>query len=107
MANITFISHTGSSQTVGISDGMSLMRGALSNGVSGITAECGGSAMCATCHVYIGPQWLHQIPLPNAVELEMLESVAAPLKTNSRLSCQIQISDRLNGMEVNLPEFQA
>jgi ferredoxin, 2Fe-2S len=106
MPDITFIAHDGSSKTVEIGLGTSLMRGALINDVDGITAECGGSAMCATCHVYVLPEWSRRLPPPNAVEAEMLESVAAPLRPTSRLSCQIKVTEDLHGMQVELPEFQ-
>ena len=86
--------------------GESLMQIATAVGITGIVAECGGSAMCATCHVYVDPQWVHRLPPPLANELEMLECTAAERLPNSRLSCQIKLTAELNGMAVRIPDRQ-
>lgn len=106
MPNITYRRLDGSSQTIDVPVGTSIMQGAVSNGVDGIVAECGGSAMCATCHVYVAEGPLENLPPRNPVEEEMLESAAAERKENSRLSCQIEVTAELDGLVVDLPERQ-
>jgi ferredoxin, 2Fe-2S len=106
MAKITYLNTNGTSTTVDVADGMSLMQGAMAHGIAGIVGECGGSAMCATCHVYVDPDFEAKLPAPNAVELEMLDSVAAERRPNSRLSCQITASAAIHGMVLHLPECQ-
>ena len=106
MPKITYRRLDGSSQTIDVPVGASIMQGAVSNGVDGIVAECGGSAMCATCHVYVAEGPLEKLPPRNPVEEEMLESAAAERKENSRLSCQIEVTAELDGLVVDLPERQ-
>lgn len=106
MPNVTFIHPDGRSQSVGTTDGTSVMQTATGAGVAGIVAECGGSAMCATCHVYVDPAWSAKLPPPLANELEMLECTAAERQANSRLSCQIKMTTSLDGLVVRLPERQ-
>lgn len=79
---------------------------ALSSGVDGIEAECGGSCMCATCHVYVDAAWLDRLPKVQILEDEMLDDTASKRESNSRLSCQIQMTDDLDGLIVTLPETQ-
>ncbi len=105
MPAITFISHNGQSNEVFAQTGDSLMETATFNGVPGVVAECGGSCSCATCHVYIDPDWYAQLPGPDESEQEMLE-FAIDIKKNSRLSCQIEITEELDGMVVHTPENQ-
>ena len=85
--------------------GHSIMEGAVENDVSGVIGECGGCCSCATCHVYIDPEWFAQVGFPDAMESDMLEMVD-DLRSNSRLGCQIDITDELDGIIVRLPEFQ-
>lgn len=106
MPKITYRQPDGSSQTIDLPVGSSVMQGAVSNSVDGIVAECGGSAMCATCHVYVAEGPLENLPPVNPVEQEMLESTAAARKENSRLSCQIEVTPELDGLVVDLPERQ-
>ncbi|MDB5899095.1 MAG: (2Fe-2S)-binding protein [Ramlibacter sp.] len=87
-------------------EGKSLMETAVGAGVQGIVGECGGSAMCATCHVYVEEPWLARLPAPLETELEMLECTASERRPNSRLSCQIKLSAGLDGITVRLPESQ-
>ncbi len=87
-------------------DGTSVMQAATSAGVRGIVAECGGSAMCATCHVYVDPAWADKLPAPLANELEMLECTATARLPNSRLACQIKLTAALQGLVVHIPERQ-
>ena len=103
MPNITYILADGSRKLVDVPNGTSLMQGAVNNGISGIVAECGGSAMCATCHVYVDPDWVARLPPINAVEEEMLDSVASERTDNSRLSCQLSATPELEGLVVTLP----
>ncbi len=106
MPKITYIQPDGAEQVLEVANGTSLMQAAIANGVPGIVAECGGSAMCATCHVYVEPEWLEQLPAMDAVEQEMLDSVADERLPESRLSCQLLVSPQLDGLKVRLPRTQ-
>ena len=106
MGSFTFIAHDGSVRRLEVSDGTSLMHAAVANGITGIVAECGGSQMCATCHVYVAPEWLDKLAPMQATEDAMLDSAASERKENSRLSCQILMSSELDGLVVHLPERQ-
>jgi 2Fe-2S ferredoxin len=86
--------------------GRSLMQAAISAGIDGIAADCGGCLTCATCHVYVPPEWAALLPPPKADELDMLDMTAAPRETGSRLSCQIELSAALDGLSVRLPATQ-
>ena len=105
MAKITYIEHTGKSHTIDVKSGLSVMEGAVQNNIPGIDADCGGGMACATCHVYVKEEWFNKIPPKNEGEDDMLDQAYKPQK-NSRLSCQIEVSDVLEGLEVNLPEKQ-
>jgi 2Fe-2S ferredoxin len=106
MPAITFIHPDGSTRTIAATEGASVMQTATGASVAGIVAECGGSAMCATCHVYVDPAWANRLAEPLANELEMLECTAAERHEASRLSCQIKVSAALHGLVVRLPERQ-
>ncbi|MBK6866112.1 MAG: (2Fe-2S)-binding protein [Ideonella sp.] len=106
MPEIHYLTPDGAERTVQAADGTSVMQAAMSAGVPGIVAECGGSAMCATCHVYVDDAWLGKLPPPLANELEMLECTAAERTPASRLSCQIKMSSALQGLVVRIPERQ-
>ena len=106
MPDITFIHPDGTEQGMEAPEGVSVMQVATGAGIDGIVAECGGSAMCATCHVYVDPAWADRLPAPLANELEMLECTAAERKPTSRLSCQIKVSAALDGLVVRIPECQ-
>lgn len=106
MPHVTFVLADGREQKELGADGTSVMQIATSAGVSGIVAECGGSAMCATCHVYVDPAWVERLPEPLPNELEMLECTASERLPNSRLSCQIKLSASLDGISVRIPERQ-
>ena len=105
MAKITYIEHNGKSHTVDVSNGLTVMEGAVQNDIPGIDADCGGSMACATCHVYVKDDWFNKLPPKNEGEDDMLDQAFEP-NTSSRLSCQIQISDDLEGLKVHLPEKQ-
>ena len=106
MPEVTYIHADGNSETLDAAVGTSVMQAALAAGIGGIVAECGGSAMCATCHVYVDPAWADKLPPPLANELEMLECTAAEREPTSRLSCQIKMTDTLQGLVVRLPDHQ-
>lgn len=104
---ITYIAADGKESRVEVRSGNSLMLGAVQNNVRGIDAECGGCLSCATCHVYIDPGWAARIPAADSMEEEMLETVAAERRPESRLSCQVVVTADLDGMRVSLPETQS
>ena len=106
MPDITFVLNDASQHTVQAPNGQSLMQVAMGAGLPGIVAECGGSAMCATCHVYVAPEWLDLLPAPLANELEMLECTHSPRQPGSRLSCQIKVNDAMSGLVVTMPASQ-
>ena len=106
MPDITFIHPDGRVEGFEAASGISLMQAATGAGVQGIVAECGGSAMCATCHVYVDAGWVDQLPAPGANELEMLECTASERLPTSRLSCQIKLTPALQGLVLRLPESQ-
>jgi|TARA_B100000959_G_scaffold15250_1_gene14960 2Fe-2S ferredoxin len=106
MAKITYIEHSGKSHTIEVQNGLTVMEGAIQNNVPGIDADCGGSMACATCHVYVKEEWFNKLPKKEDGEEDMLDMAYEPNKF-SRLSCQLTVSDKLEGMIVNLPEKQA
>ena len=105
MPKITYKDHQGTSKTIEVENGLSVMEGAIQKEIPGIDADCGGSMACATCHVYVDDQWFNKIPKAEDAEIDMIDMAFEP-KKNSRLSCQITISDELDGLVVNLPEKQ-
>ena len=106
MPNVTYIAHTGESQTIDVPIGMVVMEGAVRNGIDGIVAECGGACMCATCHVYVDEAWLPLLDPIGEEQEEMLGATAAERKPNSRLSCQIQMRYEFDGLVVRMPDRQ-
>ena len=106
MPKVTYRQNDGSEQTVEVKLGTSVMLGALTAGIEGIEAECGGSCMCATCHVFVDEAWLDKLPKVQVMEDEMLDDTATERQANSRLSCQIDMSNDLDGLVVTLPETQ-
>ncbi|MCK9917453.1 2Fe-2S iron-sulfur cluster-binding protein [Microbacteriaceae bacterium K1510] len=102
---VTFIDHDDTPYAVSASPGMTLMETAVSNTVPGIAAECGGACACATCHVFVDDEWVTRLPDKADGEIAMLE-FAAGRQENSRLSCQIQLTDALDGLTVRLPQTQ-
>lgn len=105
MPSITFISHDGQVTEINATAGATLMQEAVSHGIAGIVGECGGACACATCHCYIDAAWLDRIGQPGRAEKDMLEFVVEPA-ANSRLGCQVTISDALDGALVRLPASQ-
>ena len=106
MPKITYIEQNGKSKTIEVDNGLTVMEGAVQNNIPGIDADCGGGMACATCHVYVKEDWFNKLPKKEDGEEDMLDMAFEP-KTNSRLSCQIIVSDELDGLEVNIPSKQA
>ena len=105
MPQITFRLPSGTNKTVTASSGASLMEEAKNADIPGMVAECGGTLSCATCHVYIADEWIDKVPAAGADELDLLDVVPDP-RVGSRLSCQIQITEMLDGLLVDMPEAQ-
>ncbi len=105
MAIIKYIEHDGKEHEVNVASGLSVMEGAVHNDIPGIDADCGGSMACATCHVYVKEEWFNKLPKKEDGEEDMLDMAFEP-KKNSRLSCQLMVTDQLEGLVVNLPEKQ-
>jgi 2Fe-2S ferredoxin len=103
MAKITYIESNGTRHVVEVKTGLSAMEGAVKSNLPGILAECGGACACATCHVYVDEAWVQKTGKPAVMEEQMLE-FAEGVELNSRLSCQIKISDELDGLILRLPE---
>ena len=102
MPKITYIEYNGKSHTVEVSNGLSVMEGAVQNNIPGIDADCGGSCACATCHVYVDEKWFDKLPKKENAEEDMLDMASEPNKF-SRLSCQITVEDNLDGLVVKMP----
>ena len=105
MTKITYIQNNKKSHSIDVANGLSVMEGAIQNNIPGIDAECGGSMACATCHVYVKEEWFNKLPQKEEGEEDMLDMAFEP-KKNSRLSCQLIVTDQLEGLVVNLPEKQ-
>ena len=105
MPKITYIDSTGSQKTIDVANGLSLMEGAVQNNIPGIDADCGGGMACATCHVYVKEEWFNKLPKTEDAEQDMIDMAFEP-KKNSRLSCQILVSDELDGLKLDLPKKQ-
>jgi 2Fe-2S ferredoxin len=106
MPQVTYVEHGGERHAIEVPVGENVMRGAIYNGIEGIVGECGGGLACATCHCYVEEKWLDKLDAPAEAELQMLESAACEVRPNSRLSCQIAMSETLDGIVVSLPERQ-
>jgi 2Fe-2S ferredoxin len=105
MAKITFIQKDGTANTVEAEPGMTVMETAVKNSIPGIAAECGGACACATCHVYVDPAWREKTGTPEQMEEVMLD-FAFDVREESRLSCQIKVTDALDGLVVRIPDKQ-
>jgi 2Fe-2S ferredoxin len=105
MARITYIQHNGAEHVVEAEAGMTVMEAAVRNSIPGITAECGGACACATCHVYVDEAWRETTGRPEQMEEDMLD-FAFDVRAESRLSCQIKVTDALDGLVVRIPEKQ-
>ena len=105
MPKITYNTHDNETYTIEVQNGLTVMEGAVQNNIPGIDADCGGGMACATCHVYVKEDWFNKINKKNEGEDDMLDQAYEP-KKNSRLSCQIIVSDGLDGLVVDMPEKQ-
>jgi len=106
MAKINYITHDNQTHTIDVQNGLTVMEGAVQNDIPGIDADCGGSMACATCHVYVEEKWLDKIPKAEEAEVDMIDMAFEP-KNNSRLSCQLIMSDELDGLIVTTPAKQS
>lgn len=102
MPRITYILTSADERQLDVPSGTTLMRAAVDNGIPGIDGDCGGKCACATCHVYVEPEWLPRLAAATAMEEEIL-SLAQDLRPNSRLGCQIRLDDSLDGLIVRMP----
>ena len=108
MPKVTYVDHDGTEHAIDVPVGENVMRGALYNNIEGIVGECGGALSCATCHCYVDEAWTGKGGGPATdEERELLEAAASEVKPTSRLSCQIQVTDELDGLVVRIPERQA
>ena len=105
MVQITYVEHDGTKHVVDSQTGVSLMQAAIDNLVPGIDADCGGECSCATCHVMVNENWLEKVGPPGEMEESMLD-LNPERQENSRLSCQVEVSEELDGLRVSMPEFQ-
>ena len=105
MPKITYITHDNKNHEIDVQNGLTVMEGAVQNDVPGIDADCGGGMACATCHVYVNEDWIDKLPDKEDGEEDMLDMAYEP-KSNSRLSCQITVSDELDGLVVSIPTKQ-
>ncbi len=106
MTKITYIENNGKSHQIDVANGLTVMEGAVQNNISGIDADCGGSMACATCHVYVKEDWFNRLPKKENGEEDMIDMAYEPNKF-SRLSCQITVSNEIDGLVVQLPKKQA
>ncbi|MEL6735769.1 MAG: 2Fe-2S iron-sulfur cluster-binding protein [Pseudomonadota bacterium] len=107
MAKITYIEHSGTEHIVDVANGLTVMEGARDNNIPGIEADCGGACACSTCHVYVDDAWVSKLPQMDAMEEDMLDFAYEPQGDGkSRLTCQLKVSDALDGLVVRMPEKQ-
>ncbi|MCR8923145.1 2Fe-2S iron-sulfur cluster-binding protein [Dasania sp. GY-MA-18] len=105
MVAVKYVQHDGFECDVDIPAGNTVMQGAVSNMIEGIVAECGGAGACATCHCYVGEEWLEKVADANEIEKETLEMVGC-VRSGSRLSCQIKVTEDMDGLIIYIPESQ-
>src|SRR3989440_5113944 len=105
MTKINFVDHTGETRSVDVENGATVMEAAIRNAIPGIEAECGGACACATCHVFVDEAWRERTGGPSEMEEDMLD-FAFDVRPSSRLSCQIKVTDALDGLIVRVPEKQ-
>jgi len=105
MPKITYVEFSGTEHAIEVKTGLSVMEGAVKHNVPGIDADCGGACACATCHVYVDAAWTDKVGSPSAMEESMLD-FAENVEPNSRLSCQIKVTEALDGLVVRMPESQ-
>ena len=106
MPKITYVEYGGSEHVVEVSTGLTVMEGARDNNIPGIDADCGGACACSTCHVYVDPNWVGKIPEKEDMEEDMLDFAYSPDENLSRLTCQLQVTEEIDGLIVRMPEKQ-
>jgi ferredoxin, 2Fe-2S len=106
MPKITYIEHNGTKHQVDVPVGSTVMEGARDNAIPGIEADCGGACACSTCHVYVAPEWVGKLPQADDMEVDMLDFAFQPDPERSRLTCQIRVTEALEGLMVQMPEKQ-
>ncbi len=106
MAKITYVEHNGKEHVVEVANGLTVMEGARDNNIPGIEADCGGACACSTCHVYVDEAWVEKLPAKDDMEEDMLDFAYQPDPATSRLTCQLKITDDLDGLRVKMPEKQ-
>jgi len=106
MAKITYVEFNGTQHVVDVANGLTVMEGARDNNIPGIEADCGGACACSTCHVYVDPAWVDKLPAKDDMEEDMLDFALQPDAQRSRLTCQLKVSDALDGLVVHMPEKQ-
>ena len=106
MPKITYKTHDDKIHIIDVQNGLTVMEGAIQNDIPGIDADCGGAMACATCHVYVEEKWLDKLPKVDDAEVDMIDMAHEP-KKNSRLSCQLIVTDELEGLVVTTPEKQS
>ena len=106
MAKITYVEFGGKEHTIEVANGLTVMEGARDNGIPGIEADCGGACACSTFHVYVDPAWVDRLPKKDAMESDMLDFAWSPDPVRSRLTCQLKVTDALDGLRVQMPQKQ-
>ncbi len=106
MAKITYVEHGGKEHVVDVAPGLTVMEGARDNDIPGIDADCGGACACSTCHVYVDEAWVDRLPPKEAMEEDMLDFAYEPDPRRSRLTCQLKVTEALDGLVVHMPEKQ-
>ena len=106
MAKIIYVEWNGTRHEVEVANGLTVMEGARDNNIPGIDADCGGACACSTCHAYIDPAWVEKLPAKDAMEEDMLDFAYETDEVRSRLTCQVKVTDDLDGLIVQLPEKQ-
>ncbi|RYH07726.1 2Fe-2S iron-sulfur cluster-binding protein [Tropicimonas sp. IMCC6043] len=106
MPKITYVEHSGKEHVVDVASGLTVMEGARDNGIPGIDADCGGACACSTCHAYIDEAWADKLPPVEAMEEDMLDFAYETKPGQSRLTCQLKVTDAFDGLVVRLPEKQ-
>lgn len=106
MPKVIYVSAKGDAKEIEVPAGMTVMAAALKNGIDGIVAECGGVCMCSTCHVFVDEKFFDLLPAAQDTEEAVLEIAAEERQPTSRLSCQIKVTDELDGLTVRLPQRQ-
>ncbi len=106
MAKIKYVEFGGKEHVVDVPTGMTVMEGARDNAIPGIEADCGGACACSTCHVYVDEAWVDKLPAKDPMEEDMLDFAYEPDTRRSRLTCQVKVTDDLDGLVVYMPEKQ-